>query len=424
MINNYGDFLLENLINENNLIGSDDFINRLKKISDKGNKIANSLYFLFKTEVYINDDLPQNWIDITDANDTIAFTSDAKADKMMNADDADDEETPLMLKNRNSVKIGRFIKALLANKGVQRHLPSKFDEIKDKDIEEFVNLYKALKVDNNKKFKLVKGESIAEWYDEDKYGSENGSLGGSCMKDVKGSYFNIYVRNDKVCRLLIYVNNEKELIGRALVWKLSESPCDAKYFMDRVYVASDSDVNKFKDYAEEQGWLYKYRMNSIEEESLLFVYNGTKVFGKISVQLQDSKFTNYPFVDTLSFLDKSNSIISNVGFKNGFLMGSTCGGIDRCDDCDGSGVIDDEDCNSCDGEGDVTCDQCDGEGTIVVGDKEKTCKRCSGAGIYKCDRCDGEGTLKGDCPECTGLVKRVQNRIKGGWMPDYKKVAK
>ena len=82
------------------------------------------------------------------------------------------------------------------------------------------------------------------------------------MRDVESDYFDIYSENSKVCNLLIYFNENKKLLGRALIWKLKKSPCDAKYFMDRIYSSSDSDVLKFKQYADEQGWMYKYKQNS------------------------------------------------------------------------------------------------------------------------------------------------------------------
>ena len=94
------------------------------------------------------------------------------------------------------------------------------------------------------------------------YYSSHGALGGSCMADEEKDTFKIYYKNDKKVQLLIYVDNNDKIHGRALLWKLNTSPCDAKYFMDRVYTNADSDVIKFKNFAEEKGFLYKQKNNS------------------------------------------------------------------------------------------------------------------------------------------------------------------
>jgi hypothetical protein len=70
--------------------------------------------------------------------------------------------------------------------------------------------------------------------------------------------FDIYVENPDVCRLLVLLEDEL-VIGRAVIWKLSHinQGLDAEYFMDRQYTIKDSDVDKFRDYANKEGWAYK-----------------------------------------------------------------------------------------------------------------------------------------------------------------------
>lgn len=297
MITNYYDFITESqlsLILENYLQSSGDFLQMLGSI--KINKIASVLFDIFDNEPYIDKSLSQNYIDVA-GEDEVTFISDGRIERLY---DTEDDVNPYMAKGRGRIKIGRFVSALLRDQLIKRELPSDFT-FTDKDIEDFVNLYKSSDINSQKKFKLVDGEDIPKWYNEDKYAMQKGTLGGSCMKDVKSSYFKIYEENKRVCRLLLLVDNNDKLLGRALVWKLYKSPCKAEYFMDRVYVSNDSDVNRFIQYAKENKWLYKYRMSADADESVLFYYNDTPVIGEIVVKLKECEFKNYPFLDTISF---------------------------------------------------------------------------------------------------------------------------
>lgn len=438
MISKYEDFILERIltqsINENDMKASSDFLDRLNKIKKK-NKIAKILYDLFDCEYYVRGDLSQNWIDVTDQDDTVSFLSDVKADKIEDPDD----DSPFCAKGRSTIKVGRFVRALFKNSEI---IDEDIEDLKDKDYEEFVNLYKSTYKSKNKKFKLVKGEDIAKWYNEDKYSSDKGTLGNSCMKDVKSSFFDIYVENDS-CQLLVYLNNDKELIGRALVWKLEESPCEAKYFMDRVYTSNDSDVIKFRNYAIEQGWLYKNSMSADTERSLAFYYNDDPVFGKITVKLKKANFTKYPFVDTLSFLSTKERLLSNIGFKDGLELTDTGGSPSKCYDCDGKGttrigcILCDSGrvyvrCDDCGGRGWIECEACGGDGRLNC----DYCDECGGDGDKKCKKCDGKcghteecvkckGQKEELCPNCTGLLNTVKQSIKNEeypWCKEYKHI--
>jgi hypothetical protein len=99
-------------------------------------------------------------------------------------------------------------------------------------------------------------------------------------------FFGIYTENPDSCQLLVLLDGE-ELIGRALVWKLSKSPCKATYFMDRVYTATDSDVIKFNNYCDKEGWMRKYKNNCGNLDSYFFIYKGETVFGEVTVKLKE-----------------------------------------------------------------------------------------------------------------------------------------
>lgn len=398
----FDNFLLEGkiakLLLEGNLMASDKFITRLSGINN--NQIAIDLLKAFSNKQLIDKDLPQNWVDVTDKEDTVSFMSDRAANRLSDPNDA------FSAKGRNEVKVGRFARAILSELG---------KTVSDKDIENFVNIYKSSKIDVSKRFELVDGLLIKKYYLFSNYAKLSGSLGGSCMRDAEcQKYFKIYTKNPEVCQLLVYLNEQGKVLGRALVWKIfkkelyeatDQKPfeCEAEYFMDRVYTANDSDVIKFVNYAKERGWLYKQRMTSDEKLGMVFKYENKVIFGKIIIKLQRLHFTKYPFVDTLTYSD-GDSMISNVGFAiddsdddadEGFIMGDTEGGHDQCATCNGTGYDSDngDECRKCDGDGEITCSICKGGGNII-------CTTCDGDGDIECPTCAGDGDI--ECPDCGG----------------------
>jgi len=160
-------------------------------------------------------------------------------------------------------------------------------------------------------------------------------------------YLDIYSKNKKICNLLIYLNSSGELLGRALVWKIKKAPCDAKYFMDRIYTISDSDILKFQSYADEQGWMYKLKQSSDNINSYFFKYKGSAIVGEVVVELEKSNFDSYPFLDTLVCLNKKDKYLTNIPFKNCIFLYDVYGGYDHCSTCSGSGKFDKKKCPDC-----------------------------------------------------------------------------
>ncbi len=396
MLNKYTEFLTESriisLIIEGNLQCSGDFLNKIQSFKDK-NLVAKILFDTFSKETYIGDDLKQNFIDLSDKDDTISFLSDKKADNIS------DDSNPFSVKGRSDVKVGRFAKSLLSDKNFISYtgLASSVAKLKDKDFEDFVNLYKAATVKEDHKFELVNGENIRKYYDYNNYAfKERGTLGSSCMKHEEcQDYFDIYVKNPKVCSLLVYLNGSGEVLGRALVWKLSKTP-GSEYFMDRIYTNNDSDVIKFTNYADEKGWMYRYRQNCDNYDALVFKYKGQNIVGEIQVDLSKSDFDQYPFLDTLCCLNREKKYLSNRAFKGVEFLNGTDGESSECFDCDGSGE-ESNSCSECEGIGSIECSKCEGDG----------CKKCDEEGTVDCKSCNGTG----DGP-CTGCVGDYEFRIK------------
>jgi hypothetical protein len=329
----YQEFILEKIkinlqmILEDQLYGSASFMDRLSQISKRGGgpaRIADVIIGFIDDEGYLDsDDVKQNFFDSTDKEGMISFLMNSKLTEW---DAEEDPALPYSYKGRGEMAIGkaiRYIMTLIDDK------PS------DKDVEEFVNAYKATQESDVWKFKMLEGVDIAKYYNQKKYFMETGSLGSSCMADESKGTFKLYSQNPDKVRLLVLIDEEADKIcGRALVWKLKKSPCTAQFFMDRVYANRDSDVLKFKKFAEESGFLYKAKMNSHTETNVDFIFNGAPVSGVIKVGPLAAKFSNYPFVDTLCFLDEDRGSISNVSSKKCTQMHSTHGEDYPCDDCD------------------------------------------------------------------------------------------
>lgn len=418
MVSKYSEFLLEKkrytvkLLLEAYLQATSDFMNKLKNMTkEKGavGEISTAIYDFIDNQNYISSDnnIKQNYFNTTDKEDMVSFLMNNKVPK--DWDEDVDPSLPYNTRGRGEVKISKAIKYILQLMDDNGDL--NIDMPKDKDIESFVNLYKSTSTSSNFKFKFLKGDDIAKYYNNKKYFSQSGSLGGSCMADESKGTFKIYSQNESKVRLLVFIDEETDKIsGRALVWKLKTSPCEAKYFMDRVYTNRDSDFFRFRQYAEENEFLYKQFMNSQVETNVCFKYKGIDVFGEITVKL-DGKAKNYPFVDTLCFMDKNETYLSNLSFEDSYFLHSVSGECEVCDDCNGkSYTCDNDQCHYNDGE--IECDECDGSGDSESG----KCVPCKGKGYIQCKHEDltichncGEGHIKLEKHKIiTDLIKKMR----------------
>lgn len=352
MIREYDKFIIEKkvesfrLLLETYLYGTGEFLQKLKQIKkEKGvvGEIANVIYDFIVGENYLEyDDVKQNFFDVTSKDDMVSFLMQ---NKVPDDWEEDDPSLPYNVRGRGEIKIGRVIKYIVSLIDKQGDL--KIPLPKDKDIEQFVNIYKSTNIKTDFKFKLVKGNDISKYYNRVKYFASNGSLGSSCMAEESKGTFKIYSQNESKVQLLIYIDEKSDKIsGRALVWKLKDSPCEARYFMDRVYTNSDSDFYKFRQYAEEKGFLYKQKMNSLIDDNVRFRYKGGDVYGEIRVKI-DGDFKSYPFVDTLCFLSLNKKYLSNLTSENCTILHSVYGEDQTCEDCGGDCFQGSDYCPSC-----------------------------------------------------------------------------
>jgi len=314
----------------------------------------------------------------------------------------DNKEKALWSKGRQDIFVGRGIRALLTSAGVQ---------FLDKDLEEFVNLYKATVDKMNDRFQYfhsVKEQEIAHWYNYRNYQERQGSLGSSCMSNVNSNYFDIYMSNPDVCELVILKSEEDDslIVGRALLWTLS----DGKKFMDRIYTIKDSDVQLFRDWAKENGW-YTKQYNSSSDSGRAIAPDGTNVdLGTITVNIKRGMYDAYPYLDTLKYFKPGDGTLSNrrTGRGDEYTLEDTSGELWRCEYCGGSGMqtcgnCDGDgwfDCNRCSGSGERECGECSGSGKVEGEEGKEDCPECGGSGNNECSYCDGSG--REDCDDCNG----------------------
>lgn len=301
-------------------------------------------------------------------------------------------------KNRQEIGVGRGVRALLKAAAVTT--PSLIGAFTDKDLELFVNLYKATIDKLNDKFSFfeeVKGSDIAYWYHYDRYYQRSGTLGSSCMAGASKSWLEIYTANPEQVSLVIFKSQDDpdKITGRALLWTLT----DGKKFMDRIYVINDSDVQLFRDYAKENGWYSKYYNNS-GGNNKAYAPDGSNVNLDLTVNLDKKDYSNYPYLDTLKYFQEGRGILSSEQQRGDYVTLEDTGGghSSSCETCGGNGEIE---CSDCYGNGEVDCDECSGSGEI-------SCNDCSGSGDIECSNCDGSGNIEDEegneieCPDCSG----------------------
>ena len=337
MIFKYDDFILENMINESRLYYSPKVRTILNKMNDP---IAKDLVALETTDLPIDvtfvdlDEnkegyltfttmksaekyllpLGQGTVDLfkgTSSNPDFEYKPDA-AKKSSDAMAVDKHEP--YIKSRNPVRLGKFVNNLL---------PNKYDT---KERELFVNRFKSTLDQVGERFILVEGEDINYYYWYGNYKQEGGSLNSSCMRDEKG-IFELYVDNPEVCRLLVLLEDEL-VIGRSLIWKLSDiTDIDVDYFMDRQYTVKQSDVEKFRAYADKEGCAYKDENRHSSFSSV--VYKNTVYSVSMEVQVKRKNYEYFPYMDTFRSFEHNDCILVNSSIDDDsdyYLLDDTSGG--------------------------------------------------------------------------------------------------
>jgi hypothetical protein len=294
-------------------------------LSHHGNYIITGLILNVDTNPEIG------YVGVGDKGDDVTFLPMSKFKN-------DDSFNPWGKKTgRTSMRVGRFIRKLLPEKILER-----FD-IKNHHIEDFVNSWKSWFEPVPYTLKIVEGDEIKKWYDESNYatveGMQFGTLWKSCMRyKERLRFLNLYSMNPK-CKMLVMLINEngRELVrSRALLWEgvgvvksyTEEVMPDSINIMDRIYSTHDSDVLLFKKWAEENGYIPKWEQNA--KSHLFFDVKNQPVKIKCEIELENSSFSYYPYLDTFPYFNYGNKIISNdeYNFNWNYKLIQATGGLE------------------------------------------------------------------------------------------------
>ena len=241
--------------------------------------------------------------------------SDEKRYAVLNKDCislADFDDSGIWKTSRNPIRIGRLVRPLLRSANIT---------VTDREVEEFTNQWKAtydFAADVLKQFDVVKGSTIAYWYDYEKYVDGGGTLNNSCMAEVDPDYFEIYTSNKQVSLVILYDDNgtvtdgkykSDKIKGRAILWD-AEINGVKEMFMDRIYTTFDSDTDLFKQYAQKNGWFYKDSQSMTPRENIT---NGTSTSRpEIIVKVDNADCDYYPYVDTMCFCYTGSNELRNT----------------------------------------------------------------------------------------------------------------
>ncbi len=351
MLLKYNDLIFESLINETYVYYIKDFKDILVKMSNlQQNQIAKELLDI----EYRDNKSDRTFISLTDKDGYLSFSTlrnlksnldksftewgknnklsdeniksvlDLINKKIENGEISQSDVNTIFdehdIKSRSDIKLGRLVNALL---------PGKFS---DKEVEEFVNKFKATKDKVGERFELVSGDDINTWYNWENYSKMEGTLGNSCMAKKSG-IFNIYIENPEICQLLILLNEEDKLIGRALIWKLKSLNIhkseEEVIFMDRQYTILDSDVEKFRNYAKEKGWSYKSYNNHHSFGTIN--YKGEDKNVSMTIEVKQKDYRRYPYMDTFRRYNHETGLLYNdddqdSGNEGQYILDDTGGG--------------------------------------------------------------------------------------------------
>jgi len=188
---------------------------------------------------------------------------------------------------RVNIGVGRFINRIFPN------------EFTSSEVEDFVNKWRSVN-ETQPNFELWSGYEIKNGYNSTKYhytDTNMNTLMNSCMND-QFDFIEMYQYCPDL-RLLVLLNDENHILGRALIWK----DYQGRYIMDRVYYVYDSDYHKFVKYAKQNGWWYK-KKNISGESSFVKGDKEISIDTKVRVpNVFDAEYSGdkFPYMDTFHY---------------------------------------------------------------------------------------------------------------------------
>jgi hypothetical protein len=275
--------------------------------------------FLQGDTSHINDE--GNYIKRVDNEiDVVSFLPKSKYEKVENNWE----------NGRVKIKIGRFVRKFLTEFSFKNF------KVTDTLIEKFVNLYKSYFSRDISKLKIFEGEEILKYYLEDNYhtlnGGRFGTLWNSCMRQPeRNKFMKLYAKNKDKVKLLVFFSDDDKVRARALLWEGVKDHKDStkEYkFMDRIYYVYDHDINFFKDWAKENGYISKWEQSAKTE--LLFDIDGEVKRLQLYVNLDDSGLSYYPYLDTFkNFYVSKNRFSNSQNYNFDYVLVQSNGKVER-----------------------------------------------------------------------------------------------
>lgn len=284
--------------------------------------IEHSIAYALLDKIRYKEYFRVSYLDFGNKNDNVSYIINNKFFELADANPENWREK-VWSEKRTNLKIGKFVKMLF-----DEYFPA--SQLRDQpvpkprvDIESFVNMFKAEREKNvnYERFEMVKGEDIRRWYKIDNYSRFANSetpLGKSCMRYAESNKFlKMYSANTDIFSMLILKDDAGKLKGRALVWNL-EIP-NGRIFMDRVYTVNDFEIEVFKQYARDNGWLYRVEQkfgwfNKIADPTNGMIYESKDLLLQVTLsKCPEIHYDYYPYLDTLSIYNSETHILSNNG---------------------------------------------------------------------------------------------------------------
>lgn len=186
-----------------------------------------------------------------------------------------------------------------------------FKDIPAREVEKFASLFRSQSMKIVFTFKVVEQDDIKKYYHHENYvidsdGYTKGSLGSSCMKHQHcQKLFKLYTKNTNQVKMLVMLDQNEKLIGRALLWDL-----ESNKIMDRIYTIFDEDYAfHFKKWATKNGYLYKSEQNWF---NTLFFENLKVKKKELYLEFNVGKNPKkYPYMDTFKFVNLESGRLYN-----------------------------------------------------------------------------------------------------------------
>ncbi len=260
-----------------------------------------------------------------DKVDTLSYLPKTKYDVIKNDSSKDPFGSGI---GRTTIKIGRFVRKFLTENAFEEF------NIKDSDVEKFVNFYKSYFNFDPSKLIIVSGDDIKKYYLEENYfkpdGCRYGTLWNSCMRQKeRNKFMKLYAVNPQA-KMLVLLSDDGNVRARALLWDgVKEFDSDKEYkFMDRIYTVYDHDVDVFKNWAKENGYLTKWEQNAKSE---IYVDIDNHPERKhLYLILENHNLSYYPYLDTFKFYDAYKGRFSNSDRYNfDYVLVQSSGMVER-----------------------------------------------------------------------------------------------